>query len=102
MTNGLLERAKQSNKPPEKLLLDICQVLIFCVEFRELFHLIRDLSQAEKKMNIVKLSKNAQNGIYFTQNGQIVISVKIVVIFSSHIEKSHELNGTTPEIQHRK
>ena len=25
MTNGLLERAKQSNKPPEKLLLDICQ-----------------------------------------------------------------------------
>ena len=28
-------------------------VLIFCVEFRELFHLIRDLSQAEKKINVV-------------------------------------------------
>ena len=25
MTNGLLEKAKQNNKPPEKLLLDICQ-----------------------------------------------------------------------------
>ena len=29
------------------------QVLIFCVEFRELSHLTRDLSQAEKKINVV-------------------------------------------------
>ena len=28
-------------------------VLIFCVEFRELSHLTRDLSQAEKKTNVV-------------------------------------------------
>ena len=28
------------------------RVLIFCVEFRELSHLTRDLSQAEKKMNV--------------------------------------------------
>ena len=28
-------------------------VLIFCVEFWELSHLKRDLSQAEKKMNVV-------------------------------------------------
>ena len=28
-------------------------VLIFCVEFRELSHLTRDLSQAEKKINVV-------------------------------------------------
>jgi hypothetical protein len=30
-----------------------CQVLIFCVEFQELSHLTRDLSQAEKKINVV-------------------------------------------------
>ena len=29
-------------------------VLTFCVEFRELSHLTRDLSQAEKKINVVK------------------------------------------------
>ena len=29
-------------------------VLIFCVEFWELSHLTHDLSQAEKKMNVVK------------------------------------------------
>ena len=28
-------------------------VLIFCVEFRELSHLTRDLSQAEKKITVV-------------------------------------------------
>ena len=28
-------------------------VLIFCVEFRELSHLTRDLSQTEKKINVV-------------------------------------------------
>ena len=45
-------------------------VLIFCVEFWELSHLIRDLSQAEKKMNVVTSWANAQNDIYFTQNGR--------------------------------
>ena len=44
-------------------------VLIFCVEFWELFHLTRDLSQAQKKMNVVTREANAQNDIYFTQNG---------------------------------
>ena len=44
--------------------------LIFCVEFRELSHLTRDLSQAEKKINVVTSQVNAQNDIYFTQNGQ--------------------------------
>ena len=29
------------------------EVLIFCVEFQELSHLRRDLSQAEKKINFV-------------------------------------------------
>ena len=32
-------------------------VLIFCVEFRELSHLTRDLSQAEKKINVVRAEK---------------------------------------------
>ena len=31
----------------------IAEVLIFCFEFRELSHLTRDLSEAEKKINIV-------------------------------------------------
>ena len=29
------------------------RVLIFCVEFRDLSHLTRDLSQVEKKINVV-------------------------------------------------
>ena len=35
-------------------------VLMFCVEFWELPHLTRDLSQAEKKTNIVTSLANAQ------------------------------------------
>ena len=49
--------------------VNITGVLIFCVEFRELSHLTRDLSQAEKKINVTS-GANAQNDIYFTQNGQ--------------------------------
>ena len=40
---------------------DSCLVLYFCVYFRELFHLTRDLSQAEKKINVVTSWVNAQN-----------------------------------------
>ena len=29
------------------------QVLIFCVEFREMSHLTRDLSEAEKEITVV-------------------------------------------------
>ena len=47
------------------------KVLYFCIGFRELSHLTRDLSQAEKKINVVTSWANAQNGIYFTQNGWI-------------------------------
>ena len=45
-------------------------ILIFCVEFREFSHLTSDLSQAEKKINVVTSQANEQNDIYFTQNGQ--------------------------------
>ena len=45
-------------------------VLIFCVEFRELSHLTRDLSLAEKKINVGASCANTRNDIYFTQNGQ--------------------------------
>ena len=59
------------------------QVLIFCVEFRELSHLPRDLSQDEKKINFVTRWANAQNDIYFTQKGwSCYFGVKIVVILS--------------------
>ena len=33
---------------------NITGILIFCVEFQELSHLTRDLSQAEKKMNVIE------------------------------------------------
>ena len=47
------------------------KVVIFFVKFLELSHLICDLSQAEKKINSVVTSwANAQNDIYFTQNGR--------------------------------
>ena len=42
-------------------------VHIFCVDFWELSHLTRDLSQAEKKRNVVTSWANAQNDIHFTQ-----------------------------------
>ena len=45
---------------------DYSIVLILYVEFRELSHLTRGLSQAKKKINVVT---NAQKDIYFTQNG---------------------------------
>ena len=32
---------------------DVAVVHIFCVDFRELSHLTRDLSQAEKKTNLI-------------------------------------------------
>ena len=51
-------------------LINLTMVLIFCVEFRELSHLTRDLPQAERKINAVTRWANAQNDIYFTQNGQ--------------------------------
>ena len=47
--------------------------LIFLVELWELSHLTLHLYQAEKKMNVVTSWANAQNDIYFTQNGEVVI-----------------------------
>ena len=38
-------------------------VLLFCAEFRELSHLTCDLSQAEKKINVVTSKANTQNDI---------------------------------------
>ena len=38
--------------------ISISRVLIFCVEYRELSDLICDLSQAEKKINVVTGRKN--------------------------------------------
>ena len=52
-----------------KIAIYVIKVLIFCVEYRELSHLTHDLSQAEKKINVVTSLANAQNDIYFTQNG---------------------------------
>ena len=33
--------------------MKVSKVLIFCVEFQELSHLTRDLSQAEEKITVV-------------------------------------------------
>ena len=62
------------------------QVLIFCVEFRELSHLTRDLSQAEKKINVVTSWANAQNDIYFTQNGRGCYFVNCSACNNSYFE----------------
>ena len=43
----------------------LTRVLILCVEFPELSHLACDLSQAEKKINVVTISANAPNDNYF-------------------------------------
>ena len=49
------------------------KVPIFCVEFWELSNLTRDLSKAEKKINVVTSWADAQNDIYFTQMAKVVI-----------------------------
>ena len=59
---GVLKMCK-----PEEICIDT-KVLIFWVEFQELSHLTLDLSQAEKKINVVANWENVQNEIYFTQN----------------------------------
>ena len=43
-------------------------VLIFCVEFRELSHLTRDFSQAEKKITVVTSWATDKMTTIFTQN----------------------------------
>ena len=53
LLNGITAKSPES---AGKLIM----VLIFCVEFWELFHLPLDLSQAEKKTNIVTSLANAQ------------------------------------------
>ena len=45
----LLDLSKMEELP---FVLFITMVLIFCVEFQELSHLTRDLSQAEKKITV--------------------------------------------------
>jgi hypothetical protein len=50
-------------------------VLMFSVEFWELSHLTHDLSQAEKKINVVMSLADAQNDIFFTQNGQSYLEI---------------------------
>ena len=59
-----------SSVAASRLLRDMIVVLLLCVEFRELSHLTSDLSQAEKKINVVTSWVNAQNDSYFTQNGR--------------------------------
>ena len=44
------------------------QVLIFCVEFWELSYLTRDLSQAEKKIDVVTSCATDKVSTIFTQN----------------------------------
>ena len=46
----------------------VIKVLIFCVEFRELFHLTRDLSQAEKKITAGTSRATDKMTTIFTQN----------------------------------
>ena len=62
--------SRKMNEKVECVDIKVPRVLILCLEFRELSHLTRNLSQAEKKINVVTSWANAQNDIYFTQNGQ--------------------------------
>ena len=41
------------------------EIIGICVEFQELSYWTHDLSQAEKKINVVTSWANAQNDIYF-------------------------------------
>ena len=52
------------------IMYDCTMVLIFCVDIQELSHLTRDLSQAEKKINVLQAEQMQKNDIYFTQNSR--------------------------------
>ena len=60
------------------------EVLIFCVEFQELSHLTRDLSQAEKKIDVItyKLSKCTKWHLFYSKWMKLSFWVKIVAILS--------------------
>ena len=65
-------------------------VLIFCVEFRELSHLTRDLSQAEKKINVLQMHKMRSISLKMVE--VVILSVAqlvTTVIFFSASDKSH-------------
>ena len=75
--------AKPKTEPDQKALLETeaeektrleseiqAKVLYFCVGFRELTHITRDLPQAVKKINVDSSWANLQNDIYFAQNGR--------------------------------
>ena len=55
-------------KAEEHMVYLTTKVLYFFVGFWELSHMTRDLSQTEKKINVVTIQANAQNDIYFTRN----------------------------------
>ena len=57
------------------------RVLNLCVEFQELSHLTRDLSEAEKKINVVTSWANAQNDLYFSQTEVVILGENICHIF---------------------
>ena len=94
---------------PFKDLGKITKVLIFCVEFRELSHLTCDLSQAEKKINVVTSWANALNDICFTQNDNCnhfewscchFVSCSACNHSCFLLSMSLVLNGTTHKNQH--
>ena len=66
----------------------LSMIPIFCVEFWELSHLTSDLSQAEKKINVVASWANAQTDIYFSQNVFLLIKNPINRL------RLHQLLGT--------
>ena len=54
----------------------LSSVLVFCVEFRELSHLTRDLSQAEKKITVVTRWQN-DNYFHSMQNTVVWIAFRL-------------------------
>jgi hypothetical protein len=84
------------------------EVLIFCVEFRELSHLTRDLSQAEmlseaeQMLKMTFISHKMVKVAILSGNSCHFCHLNCNNIFFSQLEISHVLNGTTPKIQHRK
>ena len=87
-------------------------LLGFCVGLWELSHLTPDLSQAEMKITVVTSWAIDKMTIIFTQNHNfdhfewnrchfVHLLSLYQHLFSSQLEISHMLNGTTPENQHR-
>ena len=79
-------------------------VLIFCIEFWKLSHLTRDLSKAEKKINVVILSENSCHFVSLSacNNSYFLLSLRYVLCWMGQLPKFITENADPSHLMLRK